>query len=339
MAITMKLKHLVPVKNGSIKFKRRLPVDVFRASGKEFIEITMKNSDTTTVNFHKEYEVLMREWKAFVDAYRTRKTSDVRTPEERYKDALRQRTELLTGVRGLDQWEARDLILEKLGSELDPLVRSVLINPEAGPPPFTLEDARNKYVRDKGIAGNIKKMQRLDRAFERLAQAGLVAEELALVDLKKAHGQAWLDALKEYRNENTGKPYAIDTMQRMTTDLKAVVNHAISFVDFDKLVTNPFMKLPFPEKDQRRAVEVVTSMPDEILSEITARIDERSRISELATLWRLLVVTGCRLSEIGFLQMQDVDLEGLQTGGIPVIHVRPNEFRRIKDLGGMRRGP
>ncbi|WP_113911790.1 tyrosine-type recombinase/integrase [Roseovarius dicentrarchi] len=339
MAITMKLKHLIALKNGSIKFRRRLPVDVYQASGKQFFEITMKNSDTATVDFHKEFEALMREWQALVDTYRARKGADVRSPEERYKDALRQRTEFLTGVTGLDEWEARDLILEQMGPKMDPLVRSVLINPEAGPPAFTLEDARNKYVKDKGIAANIKKMQRLDRAYERLTQAGLNAKELALVDLRKAHGQAWLDALKAYRNENTGKPYAVDTMQRMTTDLKAIVNHAISFVDFDKPVTNPFMRLPFPEKDQLKAVEVVTSMPDKILSDITARIDERSRIPELATLWRLLVVTGCRLSEIGFLQMKDVDLEGSQTGGIPVVHIRPNEFRRIKDLGGMRTLP
>lgn len=339
MAITMKLKHLLALKNGSIKFRRRLPVDVFQASGKQFFEITMKNSDTATVNFHKEYEALMREWQALVATYKTRKYVDVRTPEERYKDALRQRTELLTGVTGLDEGDARDLILEQIGSKMDPLVRSVLINPEAGPPKFTLEDARNKYVKDKGIAANIKKMQRLDRAFERLTQAGLIAKELALVDLRKVHGQAWLDALKAYRNENTGKPYAVDTMQRMTTDLKAIVNHSISFVDFDKPVTNPFMKLPFPEKGQIQAVEVVTSMPDKILLEITTRIDERSRIPELATLWRLLIVTGCRLSEIGFLQMKDLDLEGSQTGGIPVVQIRPNEFRRIKDLGGMRTLP
>lgn len=339
MAITMKLKHLLALKNGSIKFRRRLPVDVFQASGKQFFEITMKNSDTATVNFHKEYEALMREWQALVATYKTRKDVDVRTPEERYKDALRQRTELLTGVTGLDERDARDLILEQIGSKMDPFVRSVLINPEAGPPKFTLEDASNKYVKDKGIAGNIKKMQRLERAFKRLQAAGIDASSQAIVDLKKLHGQKWLDALKAYRNENTGKPYAVDTMRRMTSDLKAIVNHAISYVDFDTSVTNPFMKLPFPEESQMRAVEKVASMPDHFLKEITERIDQRSRIPELATLWRLLVVTGCRLSEIGFLQMKDVELEDSQTGGIPVVHIIPNPFRGIKDLSGMRTLP
>lgn len=339
MAITMKLKHLISLKNGSIKFRRRLPVDVFQASGKQFFEITMKNSDTATVNFHKEYEALMREWQALVDTYKARMDADVRTPEERYRDALRQRTELLTGVTGLDEWDARDLILEQMGPKMDPLVRSVLINPEAGPPEFTLEDARNKYVKDKGIASNIKKMQRLERAFERLQAAGIDASSQAIMELKKLHGQKWLDALKEYRNENTGKPYAVETMRRMTTDLKAIVNHAITYVDFDTPVTNPFMKLPFPDESQMRAVEKIASMPDHLLSEITERIDHRSRIPELATLWRLLVVTGCRLSEIGFLQMKDVELEGLQTGGIPIVHIRPNAFRGIKDLSGMRTLP
>jgi len=339
MAITMKLKNLSPLKNGSIKFRRRLPVDVFQASGKEYFEITMKNSDTTTVNFHKEYEALMREWQALVDAFRADKGSDVRTPEERYKDALRQRTELLSGVRGLDEGDAAELIIEELGAEMDPLVRSVLINPEVGPPAFTLEDARNKYVKDKGIASNIKKMQRLDRAFERLGETDIDPSSLALVDLKKVHGQSWLDTLKAHRNENTGKPYAVDTMRRMTTDLKAIINHAIAFVDFDKPVINPFMKLPFPKENQMKAVEKVASMPDKVLSDITARIEGRSRIPELATLWRILVVTGCRLSEVGFLQMKDVDLEGVQTSGIPVVQIRPNEFRGIKDLGVMRTLP
>lgn len=339
MAITMKIKHLNALKNGSIKFRRRLPADVYQASGKQFFEITMKNSETTSVDFYKEYEVLMREWEALVDSYRARKGADVRTPEERYRDALRERTELLSGVQGLEEWEARDLIIEKLGPEMDPLVRSVLINPEAGPPAFTLEDARNKYVRDKGIASNIKKMQRLDRAFERLRDAEIDPSSLALADLKKSHGQAWLDTLKRYKNEHTGQRYAVDTMKRMTNDLKAIVNHAINFVDFDKHVSNPFMKLPFPQEEQIKAVEKTNPMPDDVLVEITARINQRSRIPELSVLWHLLVVTGCRLSEVGFLQMRDVDLDGSNTDGIPVVHIRPNDFRGIKDLATMRTLP
>ncbi len=339
MAITMKLKHLIALKNGSIKFRRRLPVDVYEASGKQFLEITMKNSDTSSVNFHKEYEALMREWQALVDTFRARNGSDVRSPQERYKDALRARTELLSGVYGLDAPDARDLILEQLGPKMDPLVRTVLINPEAGPPEFTLADARNKYVRDKGIASNIKKMQRLDRVFERLGDAGIVPDALALVDLKKAHGQDWLDTLKQYRNERTGQHYAVDTMKRMTNDLKAIVNHAINFVDFDKPVSNPFMKLPFPNEDQIRAVEKTDSMSDDLLAEISTRIEQRSRIPELSVLWRLLAATGCRLSEIGFLQVRDIDLDGYDTGGIPVVHVRPNQFRGIKDLATMRTLP
>ncbi|MEP5168809.1 MAG: tyrosine-type recombinase/integrase [Shimia thalassica] len=339
MAITMKLKYLITLKNGSIKFRRRLPVDVYRASGKEFFELTMKNSDTATVAFHKEYEILMSEWQSLVGTFRAQKSDDIRTPEERYKDALAQRAQLLDGVRGLSEEEARDIIIEQIGSQLDPLLRTVLIDPNVGPPAFTLEDARIKYVRDKGIAANIKKMQRIDRAFERLEAAGIKPSGLALEALKKAHGQAWLDALKGYRNEQTGKPYAVDTMKRMTTDLKAIVNHAIAYVDFDKHITNPFMKLPFPAKDQMKAVEKIDSMPDDTLSEITTRIDQRSRIPELSTLWRLLTVTGCRLSEVGFLQMRDVDLNGTDTGGIPVVHIRPNEFRNIKDLATMRTLP
>ena len=114
----MKLKHLTALKNGSIKFRRRFPIDVYQASGKQFFAITMKNSDAATVNFHKEYEALMREWQSLVDTYRARKGSEVRSLEERYRDALRQRTEFLTGVTGPEESEARDLMLEQMGPTL-----------------------------------------------------------------------------------------------------------------------------------------------------------------------------------------------------------------------------
>ncbi|AXI56442.1 hypothetical protein C1J05_19755 [Sulfitobacter sp. JL08] len=338
MALSVEIKHVTKLKNGSYLFRRRLPAKVFRATGHEFFEITMRSKDPSSESFVKEHALLLREWKALSDTYKASIKATELSPQQAYNEALKKRAELLNGVVGLSEADAVSVILEHSGDQFDSLTRRVLADPKVAKPAYTLADARVKYVKDKGIGSNIKKMQRIDRAFDRLEEAIGPPKEIALVDLKKKHGEKWLDTLKDYRQAN-GQPYAVDTMKRMTNDLKAVVNHAITFVDFDKPVSNPFTKLPFPSKEQIKAVERKASMPDDMMHLITARIAQRARVPDLLTIWKMLSVTGCRLSEVGFLQMKDIDLDGSESEGIPVVHVRPNEFRRIKDLATMRTLP
>lgn len=285
-----------------------------------------------------EHGLLLREWKALVDSYKASMKATDLSPQQAYQEALKTRAELLNGVSGLSESDAISIILEHNEDQFDSLTRRVLADPQGAKPAYTMADARVKYVKDKGIASNTKKMQRIDRAFQRLEDAIGAPTEIALVDLKKKHGEKWLDTLKDYRQAN-GQPYAVDTMKRMTNDLKAVVNHAINFVDFDKPVSNPFSKLPFPTEDQIKAVEKKAPMPDDMMHAITARIAQRARVPDLLKIWKMLTVTGCRLSEIGFLQMKDLDLDGSETGGIPVVHIRPNDYRRVKDLATMRTLP
>jgi integrase len=338
MALSVELKHVIKLKNGPYLFRRRLPAKVFRATGHEFFETTMRSKDPSSENFMKEHALLLREWKALADSYKASMKAAELSPQQAYKEALKRRVELLNGVVGLSEADAVSVILEHNGGQFDSLTRRVLADPAGAKPAYTMADARVKYVKDKGIGSNIKKMQRIDRAFNQLEEAIGAPKEIALVDLKKKHGEKWLDTLKIYRQAN-GQPYAVDTMKRMTNDLKAVVNHAITFVDFDKPVSNPFTKLPFPDEEQIKAVDRKASMPDHMMHAITARIEKRARVPDLLTIWKMLTVTGCRLSEIGFLQMKDIDLDGSQSGGIPVVHVRPNEFRRVKDLATMRTLP
>ena len=49
MALSVELKHVTKLKNGSYLFRRRLPAKVFKATGHEFFETTMRNKDLLDV--------------------------------------------------------------------------------------------------------------------------------------------------------------------------------------------------------------------------------------------------------------------------------------------------
>ncbi|MEM9912894.1 MAG: hypothetical protein AAF922_19210 [Pseudomonadota bacterium] len=112
----------------------------------------MKNRDTSTVSFHKEYEMLLREWQAVLDTVRASSSATEKTPQQIYQDALKKRAALLEGVQGLDETEARDVFFEgDREGVIVPFEREAMKDPEGAAPAFIMADAPAKYLENKGI--------------------------------------------------------------------------------------------------------------------------------------------------------------------------------------------
>ena len=133
MALQTKIDHVDKLPNGVLRFRRRFPEDVKEALGKGYMQVHIRNRDG--VAFHREYHAILSEFDRIVEETRERMDGrDMRSPTERWHEALLKREGLLNEVVGLDDDEqfASHMIAEGLAErgELDPLLHKALVDPD-----------------------------------------------------------------------------------------------------------------------------------------------------------------------------------------------------------------
>ncbi|MGV8830398.1 MAG: tyrosine-type recombinase/integrase [Devosia sp.] len=187
-------------------------------------------------------------------------------------------------------------------------------------PAPTLEDARRQYLAD-AVGDNEKRQKQLARIFALVAD--VVKLDTTLPDLRRVHARDIRDHMLDGRKPSSA--------QRYLNTLKAVLNHAIREFELGQIV-NPFSNLPVGNKEEetpdRRKRDVFTG--DELAA--TRAHVMTSQRADLRLIWRLLELTGCRLSEITGLRLIDVRLNH----AIPHIAIEGHETRRIKTLSSWR---
>lgn len=179
---------------------------------------------------------------------------DTRSTTERWHEALLKAEGLVAETTGLEDDEtfARDMIAKGLAQrgKVDPLLHKALVDPTAGPPEVTLEDAAHLYAKDNGLTKDRNEMVRLERNLSRLRDTLGPLDKFPLKGLRREHGRKFMNHMLSLTKSN-GEPRALSTVQREGNVITAIINHGLREYDLAADVANPFASLPWPEEDAR----------------------------------------------------------------------------------------
>jgi len=117
------------------------------------------------------------------------------------------------------------------------------------------------------------------------------------------------------------------TIRRRINSLSAILNYAYSELDLDK--RNPFTRL-FIRNEGHDVFKRGTFSKEQLKAGYDKALTSKSTVKLLMP---LLGETGCRLSEIVGLRVEDIDMDN------ELIHIRPNAARRLKTRGSERTLP
>ncbi len=338
MGMNLTLKHVKQVGPGRYEFRRRVPEAVREAIGKgEFKRVFEASSPAAVAREHARVSAEFDRLVASAGAA-LRDTSP-RTPRETAQVNRKRAEELLAGVRGPEDEEAkRDLLADLLAEEgADPALYRAVRMPEEPLPQHTLEDARKLYLAEHIRADgkeHRKEELSLDRVFDRL-RAALGAEVVrttGLGALRREDAKKVRDYLMRLPKRGGGT-ISPATVHRDWKLIVAVVNFGLREFDLMGKAANPFASMPIPGATSGvtvSAAERRDAMPDEVAAKVLERLPP-----VLALIWRILAGTGCRLAEVTGLRVEDVKLDH----SIPHVCIFPNEVRSLKTRSSHRRVP
>ena len=117
------------------------------------------------------------------------------------------------------------------------------------------------------------------------------------------------------------------TVRRRLNSLSAIFNYSYAELDIDK--RNPFTRVIIP-KEGKDVTKRGSFTTEQLVEGYGLALTSGSTVKLLVP---ILGETGCRLAEIVGLRVEDVDLED------EVLHIRPNNKRRLKTTGSERSLP
>lgn len=341
MGVSLTLKHIKELGAGRYEYRRRVPESAKAALGKsEFKRVFAASSPSALA---KEHARITAEFdKAVAETQRKPQDPSKLTKRELWDAARKEAASLIAGAIGLDEEEAGVIVADMLeeSGKSSPLLAMALRDPnnlsEENPlPGHTLEDARKLYVKEKLGGGegpeSREAMSRIDRVFSRAAVAlGDAFQSRPLASLKRDDARRVRDHMLKLPKYGGGTLSAA-TVRREIKDLAAVINFGLKEFDLGNLV-NPFDGLPVEGVGRG----VVAAQPDAALRDPLPKpmVEAmKSRLTgDLLQIWRLLAGTGCRLSEVRGLRVEDVVAEA----AIPHIRVTWHEGRRLKTKASVR---
>ncbi|AAV94350.1 tyrosine-type recombinase/integrase [Ruegeria pomeroyi] len=237
-----------------------------------------------------------------------------------------------------DDYDRREVVAESLRGVPDKALTVVaLMDPERPAPVHTLQDARNIYLKER-LGDDEDGRKRVDRVFKRVEEALGDLTKLPLSGLKREHARKVRDHMLQSEKKGGGT-LSPATVERELNLVTAVVSLALREFDLAGEVANPFEKLPVGsagnealknESDKR------DPLPADVIKAMRERLSSGAvRLPEIGLIWRLLEGTGCRMSEVTGLLVDDVDV----TSDLPHIRIQWNEDRRLKTQVSIRSVP
>lgn len=334
MVVTVNLKHVDRLKDGSCRFRRRYPKALEEVLGKAPMQERMKASEGEALV--REHAMLMIEFDQRVAEAKAKMLKlSGESPRRKWDRLLGEAATMAAGVSGFDdEAEKRSLLaedLQRVGA--DPMLVLAAAAPNNTPPSVTLLDAKNDYL--KLNIGSDKKGQLLvDRVTRRVAKFWGPLDQIALDSLPKERARSLLDAMLADTKDD-GSPLSPSTVKREVRCLSAMINVGLSEHDLQATVTNPFKGIQMPKDIEARSSEARLPLPEDVVSGMRRRLKENAKSPVQGHLWELLVETGCRLAEVTGLTLDDVRLDAT----VPHIDIRPNAIRQLKTKASVRRVP
>jgi len=345
MGVAVTLKYLKELGPGRYEYRRRVPEAVKTVLGKN--EFKRAFGAKTPAEVARQHALVEVEFQTLIKtAGRPRpKSARQLTPMEAAAAAKREAEELLSGIVGLDdEDDRREVLAENLAQKMgaDPVLYRAVVSPGAIPGP-TLEDARRLYLKERLRGGQgINRRESevgLDRVFGRVFEALGDRAGVALVDLKRADARAVRDFLLAAEKKTGAGLLSLGSVQRELGQVKAVISFAIREFDLVGKAVNPFDGLPVEPADPEQAPETEAEkrdpLPPGVIKAVRARLASHGRKREVPLMWRLLEGTGCRVSEVAGLRVEDV----VTSSEVPHLKVRWNEDRRLKNIVSTRSVP
>ncbi|MDO9524931.1 MAG: tyrosine-type recombinase/integrase [Gemmobacter sp.] len=284
------------------------------------------------------------------------------TPMELCEVSRERARDLLAGVKGLEEDEARAVLAESIAaaypedpetgdrtgfSRVDAAMILALIDPDAPCPPPNIEDAKRLYTKEKaGDASTERGRKRrndIDRVFRLVDEALGNRVKLPLTDLRDADARAVRDHMLQRTKAGTGgETVKASSVRREMNVLSAAWKVALKGFDLNRgaQAVNIFAGLDIPQEEGQSQQSERDPLPHAVIAAMwtklqTAREKEGGKLPVLRLIWRMLAGTGCRESEIAGLRLKDVVL----TGELPHIKVAWHEDRRVKNRASIRAVP
>lgn len=336
------LKHVERTKSGSWQYRRRVPKEVSAIITKREFKRKLGESEREALaaypRYHAEVEREIAE--ARLGRVRSEAASKSGASErEAYAEALRRRAELMAaGASDRDLALTADSMAEAYPQdEYEPQgvppVERHLINllrhgPEGHKPPEpTLGDAKTFYLTERGGDDPPEAIRRFevdtDRIIGRVKEA--LGRDPVLTSLTREDARKVRDYMLD-RLTVTGKPISPASVARDLNGLNAVINFTAKEMPLPATFQNPFSGLSVGKTRGRSAEsENRDPLPEKVLKAARERIVSHAK-RDLALIWRILEGTGCRLSEVSGLRVEDVDV----SSDLPHIRVTWHENRRLK---------
>lgn len=339
--MTVKLEHVDKTDSGGWRYRRRVPKRLVDVVGRGWFRYYFKAKTEAALvaeypKAQAAFAKMEREGEASLSAVETQ------SPREAWFAAKVEADAMTAAVVGLendeDDYDRREVVAESLrGVKGKALTIAALMDPERPAPAHTLQDARNIYLRER-LGDDEDGRKRLDRVFKRVEEALGDLTKLPLSGLKREHARKVRDLMLQSEKKGGGK-LSPATVERELNLVTAVVSLALREFDLAGSVANPFEKLSVGSTG-KEALQNESDKRDPLPADVIKAMRERLssgavRLPEIGLIWRMLEGTGCRMSEVTGLLVDDVDV----TGELPHLRIQWNEDRRLKTQVSIRSVP
>lgn len=360
MGLMVILQYAKKLDDGRYRYRRRYPEDLRAELGWEFIRTSdTPLSEKAFLRWHQDREA---EFGTAVKSARRLSVPSTATPRELHEAARELARQLLEGVVGLDEDDARQLVAETVAAKYpedpetgdrtgirsgDSAIIKALMEPEAKTPEPTMADVKHLYqsekVGDRTTERGRKNGNDTDRVF-RLAEEALGERaKLPLTKLGAADARAVRDhMLKRTKAGKQGETIKASSVRRELNVLASAWKVALKGFDLNQgaKAINIFEGLNIPQEGAQSQQEERDPLPYPVIKAMwtklqTARDKEGGTLPQQRLIWRLLAGTGCRESEIAGLRVKDVNL----AAAIPHLKVTWHEERRVKNRASIRSVP
>ncbi|MEH7908708.1 tyrosine-type recombinase/integrase [Rhizobium laguerreae] len=337
---TITLKYVTKTKAGRFEYRRQVPVALRELLGgryefKRVLGLTETAAIRAYPAYHEFVEKQLEEAKRPSPKVATIET--IRTTMDDWRDAVARLkalgidpTESIYSNPGefteadalAENWQVRD--------KADSIAFGMLNSSgNAKPPEPTFVDAAKLYVKAKvdGEGDERRKKQRVERVTDIIKTT--LGKDPKLADLTRAHA-------REVVAEMLSTGISPTTVDRYCNDIRAVISFGIREFELERRAINPFVRIDIKglratEKADRDERDPFTK---EQLKSTRAYVLGHAG-SELRWVWRLLEMTGLRVSEATGLEIQDV----VTRGDLPHLDIRFNGIRRLKNKASIRKVP
>ncbi|MBY5592276.1 tyrosine-type recombinase/integrase [Rhizobium leguminosarum] len=343
---TITLKYVTETKAGSFEYRRQVPVALRELLGGlyEFKKV-LGRSETAAIRaypaYHEFVEKQLEEAKRPSPKVATIET--IRTTMDDWRDAVARLKALgidptgplhreYDGAAAYAEFTPADALAEnwQVRDRADSIAFGMLnSNGNAKPPEPTFVDAAKLYVKTKvdGEGDERRKRQRVDRVTDIIKTA--LGKDPKLCDLTRPHA-------REVVAEMLSSEISPATVDRYCNDIRAIISFGIREFQLERRAINPFVKIDIKGL---RAVEKADRDERNPFTKDQLKASRAYVLAhagpELRWVWRLLEMTGLRVSEATGLEIQDV----VTQGDLPHIDIRFNDIRRLKNKASIRKVP